>query len=304
MNRFGRASAHVRRNCNAHLVLALAASTACGPGAIDGVANAPTSAPTVAEPAPAPTVPPPAVQSPAPTGPPPIVLVTDPASLAAFGDRLEFAELLFDDPGANTLALRQHASYRSLADHTDTDLEVATDPPAAKFRRYWLASKDTHFVLVGIVNRLDRRDVLPGTCGETRLIYRLASRGRGPAQRLPLSYNVIFEQPDDGQGCREVARSWMVEAPLALAEPGHPLHPTRLQRDLLRHVEFNVRSVEEGPNAAAVNALGVLRYDAASGRFEPERLEFEPVPWKGRLDRPRKRAEVLPPAIVEAALDG
>ncbi len=235
---------------------------------------------------------------------PPVVLLSDPAALAAFGERFEFGRLLFGAPAKDTMALRSHAAYRSLADQTKTDLELSPDPPAARFRRYWLASKDTRFVLVGIANRLDRRDVAPGTCGETRFIYRLAIERDGALRRLPLTYNVIFTQPDDGHGCREVAESWMRETPTALTEPGHPLHADRLAPANLLAVEFNVRVVEEAPNAMAANALGVLRYDAAETRFTAEPLEFEPQMWKGRLDRKNQRVKVLSPPIVDAALDG
>ncbi|MFK5098498.1 hypothetical protein, partial [Klebsiella pneumoniae] len=41
------------------------------------------------------------------------------------------------------------------------------------FDRAYLNSRETRFVLAGIVNRMDRAWVEPESCGEIRLIYRL-----------------------------------------------------------------------------------------------------------------------------------
>src|SRR6476646_2434722 len=49
------------------------------------------------------------------------------------------------------------------------------------FDRAQLYSRESRFVLAGIVNRMDRAYVAPETCGEVRLIYRLTRTGESAA---------------------------------------------------------------------------------------------------------------------------
>jgi hypothetical protein len=81
------------------------------------------------------------------------------------------------------------------------------------FDTRWLSSGDAFFTLAGVINRLDRRD-LHGepSCGEVRLIYRLAYRVKAPdgpqSSRLPLTVNAVFV-PSQRTECHAVARSWV-----------------------------------------------------------------------------------------------
>ncbi|TIX35300.1 MAG: hypothetical protein E5V40_27150, partial [Mesorhizobium sp.] len=64
----------------------------------------------------------------------------------------------------------------------------------------WLKTDAARFRLVGVVNRLDRRDfvTLNGdkSCGEVRFIYRLAysfrKNGKVLASRLPFNFNAVY----------------------------------------------------------------------------------------------------------------
>ncbi|OAF17664.1 hypothetical protein [Bradyrhizobium neotropicale] len=90
------------------------------------------------------------------------------------------------------------------------------------FDRAFLKSPDTRFVLAGIVNRMDRAYVSEDSCGEIRLIYRLARFDGNPdggktATRLPMTLNLVMKARDarqtDSNGkpitCAEVARRWL-----------------------------------------------------------------------------------------------
>ena len=78
------------------------------------------------------------------------------------------------------------------------------------FDRDQLYSVTTRFVLAGIVNRMDRAYVAPATCGEIRLIYRLAEidappvGDHGASARLPMTFNLILkakaDNATDGKG--------------------------------------------------------------------------------------------------------
>jgi|GEM_PF-446973 len=76
----------------------------------------------------------------------------------------------------------------------------------------WLSSDMGHFLLTGIVNRVDRREFTSGSCGEVRLIYRLGydvqMGGQTYASRMPFTLNMVFTYKDDGENCRTVASLW------------------------------------------------------------------------------------------------
>ncbi|TIS87168.1 hypothetical protein [Mesorhizobium sp.] len=81
----------------------------------------------------------------------------------------------------------------------------------------WLKTDAARFRLVGIVNRLDRRDFaeLKGdkVCGEVRFIYRLAysfkKDGKVLASRLPFNFNAVYSASQDADGgCVGVAGRW------------------------------------------------------------------------------------------------
>ncbi len=121
-----------------------------------------------------------------------------------------------------------------LAIDWETDILRTYDPSAAKtaigrtrdhrgngnvarvFDARWLAAERSRWSLAAVVYRPDRRDFVPGTCGEVRLVYRLAyeleADGRTYASRLPFTVNAVMHVPDDGEKCRRVAARWRAPA--------------------------------------------------------------------------------------------
>lgn len=76
---------------------------------------------------------------------------------------------------------------------------------------------------------------------------------------------MVFEQPDDGKGCAEVAKSWFVGGDTygELNQAGRPLHVDRLGPAHLLAIEVNLRA--DDPEAhATTNALSVHAYDATN----------------------------------------
>jgi hypothetical protein len=79
------------------------------------------------------------------------------------------------------------------------------------FDRNSLYSRQSRFVLAGIVNRMDRTYVSPATCGEIRLIYRLTREGDGAASananspRLPMTLNVVLRAKGEKALARGIA---------------------------------------------------------------------------------------------------
>lgn len=180
----------------------------------------------------------------------------------------------------------------------------------------WLRAQDVRAPLVAMVYRPDRADFLPGTCGELRLVYRLAYlqtvQGGVRTSRLPFTINVVSTLPDDGARCREVARSFRAPAigddASAVADRllAGPLAP---ERTTFRQIEIDAQIVRwpsdlervDGRNFAG-QALYWLRIFAPHGdRLVPVPLENTPDVQAIAAD-PSKRARLL--ESITADLDG
>ena len=210
----------------------------------------------------------------------------------------------------------QAPAWRALSGRLATDIDAAIAPierplvteladalrfPAGNVGRRldlrWLSSPDAHLSLAGVVNRLDRRDLLPApSCGEVRLVYRLAytqTRDGGAAvgSRLPLTLNVVLVPEADD--CASVARTWAhlptgPGAAEALAQG--PLAGLRLDR-----VEVNAQVVrfpsglETEFAGQALYLLRVYRFEEAT---EPDSgVAVAPVPLENTPDVARLRAD-------------
>ena len=165
------------------------------------------------------------------------------------------------------------------------------------FDRANLKSHDTRFVLVGIVNRMDRAYVSDESCGEIRLIYRLARFETGPdggktATRLPMTFNLVMKargaRQMDASGkpvsCAEVARRWLDNGDWqGLIGGGLSPHDTMLDR-----IETNIQ-ISIAPKTALHDfrsdyLLKVFKYNAATKTFEESTLE-------NQIDRDRILAD-------------
>lgn len=133
------------------------------------------------------------------------VLVKDPRTLVQL-----------EDAGFSFSKIVTPAQFKPITDtlKQDLDLQKRQDPksgvgvanPHRLFDTSWFASKQTRYELVGVVNRLDRKQA--GDCGEFRLIYRFAYTATRTSSRLPMTVNVVFPQADDGKSCQTVAAKW------------------------------------------------------------------------------------------------
>ncbi|MBR0785424.1 hypothetical protein [Bradyrhizobium iriomotense] len=165
------------------------------------------------------------------------------------------------------------------------------------FDRAVLKSPNMRFVLAGIVNRMDRAYVSEESCGEIRLIYRLARFDAGPdgaktATRLPMTFNLVMKARDarqtDGSGkpvsCAEVARRWLDNGDWrGLIGGGFHPHDAMLDR-----IETNIQ-ISIAPKSALHDfrsdyLLKVFKYNAATKTFEESTLE-------NQIDRDRILAD-------------
>jgi hypothetical protein len=165
------------------------------------------------------------------------------------------------------------------------------------FDRAVLYSKESRFVLAGIVNRMDRAYVLPDSCGEVRLIYRLTrikpmEAGESTSPRLPMTLNIVLKAKGDhavdGSGaaltCPELARRWLaagesslsgVELATRLISNDGPLDS--IKPDNIDRIETNLQ-IAHAPKSAARDfrtdyLLKLFHYNAQSRKFEEAPLE-------------------------------
>jgi len=165
------------------------------------------------------------------------------------------------------------------------------------FDRANLKSPDTRFVLASIVNRMDRAYVSEESCGEIRLIYRLARfdtrlDGGKTATRLPMTFNLVLKARAAGQTdasgkpvtCAEIARRWLDNGDWQ-GLIGGGLSPSDAMLD---RIETNIQ-ISIAPKSALHDfrsdyLLKVFKYNAATKTFEESTLE-------NQIDRDRILAD-------------
>lgn len=132
---------------------------------------------------------------------------------------------------------------------------ASPDNPRRPFKPAWLTRGS--FELVGLVNRIDRRVFDAATCGEVRLVYRLAFAGKKrPTTRLPMTVNVRIPQPKPQAGnCRDVAARWVAMRDLGelVSTLGRPakveinfqsIHIPASQQDMDDNAEYVMRAFD------------------------------------------------------------
>ena len=210
-----------------------------------------------------------------------------------------------------------------LSEIKEKDIGTGTNPAHRKFERNYLDSKAARFNLVGVINRLDRRFRSPGTCGEIRLLYRLAYktmaasvnisdsgkhfRGRPieTESRLPVSINLVLRAKntdantsDDDQQCQDIAKHWLAagdsglsgkDLALSLLKPTGALglvEPSQIDR-----METNIQvmrlptSISEGFGGNAEYLLNIFNWNPGSKSFSRKRLENQ-INREGLLANP------------------
>ncbi|TGV41247.1 hypothetical protein EN811_26290, partial [bacterium M00.F.Ca.ET.168.01.1.1] len=161
----------------------------------------------------------------------PVTIVDDPAVLAALDAKgFGFAGSFAMDGDDDLKSLYQEApAYHAIVETVAADVAALRAEMKAGGRTLyevtdgnvgriidirWLKTNAARFRLVGVVNRLDRRDFAQlgkeSSCGEVRFIYRLAyafrKNGKQLASRLPFNFSAIYRvAPDPDGGCAGVA---------------------------------------------------------------------------------------------------
>ncbi|MDA9475391.1 hypothetical protein XI03_13000 [Bradyrhizobium sp. CCBAU 65884] len=204
-------------------------------------------------------------------------------------DRL-FSELsqLKDIPPAIDAEFERYITGQRAAYPSET-IGVGEGFDVQLFDRAVLKSRDTRFVLAGIVNRMDRAYASEESCGEIRLIYRLARFDGTTATRLPMTLNLVMKARDarqmDANGkpinCAELARRWL--------DDGNWQELIGSRDDaMLDRIETNIQLSVAAKSALhdfrSDYLLKVFKYNSATKAFEESTLE-------NQVDRDRIMAD-------------
>lgn len=161
----------------------------------------------------------------------PVLYLDDRALLNELeGKGFAFEELFGTPPGEGLGKLHDRsAAYRAIVSIISADVaELRAEMKAGARTLYevtdgnvgrvmdmrWLTTDAARLRLVGLVNRMDRKDFsdLRGEqgCGEVRLIYRLAYRfmakGRTMASRMPFNVNAVYTVAPDPDAAARASR--------------------------------------------------------------------------------------------------
>jgi hypothetical protein len=248
----------------------------------------------------------------------PVLDVRDPALVAGLEKRAFSLEAVLGGGAASNLR-ELHAgnpAYRRMADQVGKDvvalrqemlqngrvLHVVTDQNVGRILDLrWLQSPLASFRLVGVVNRLDRKDFADLTgeqgCGEVRLIYRLAYQFRRAnvtyGSRMPFNLNVVYRVNRGGDAaCGDVARAWIPAADVAGPERqiewllGGPLDRKRMS---LKQIEVNAQVVrfpsgmETEFGGQAVYLLRIFAAESSPSGLRVREKPLENTPDVARL---------------------
>lgn len=159
------------------------------------------------------------------------------------GDIPDMVRLLrnFEDKGRRS-ANDSKGGYviRHLSNNSQYPYAIEQDGDEPRhFDTRWLQSPYARLKLVAVVNRMDKVDFDPASCGEVRFVYRLAYRTAQAGSTLPFFLNLVKAYPRQAD-CAAFAQRWIA--------PGGKLTASALKaaalKDLtLKQVELNFQSL-------------------------------------------------------------
>ncbi|MGZ3769158.1 MAG: hypothetical protein ACXVCP_06645 [Bdellovibrio sp.] len=186
----------------------------------------------------------------------------------------------------SNLELSKLSEFKPIYENIREELKLDLYGVGRRFDMKYLESANSRFVLVGVVNRMDRGYAIQNRCGEIRFIYRLAYRvmdhDKPVFSRLPMTINLIFKAGADSSNehCADLASSWMKMDPTAKSDEwinNGPLSEKFFRRSNLKSLEINLQAERQGAGAKGGfggHAVYLLKvYDWNNGKFEETTLE-------------------------------
>lgn len=162
---------------------------------------------------------------------------------AGAGDIPDMVRLLrnFEDKGRRSPNDSKGGFFiRQLSNNSQFPYAIEYDGDEPRhFDTRWLQSPHAQLKLVGVVNRMDRVDFDPASCGEVRFVYRLGYRTGQSGSTLPFFLNVVKTYPRQPD-CAAFAQRWMTPSGTLTASV---LKSVVLKDLSLKQVELNFQSL-------------------------------------------------------------
>ncbi len=235
----------------------------------------------------------------------PLQFITEPAAVKALESQgLDLGTRIHERPASSNEALAKEPAFRMVVKVLERDLADVrrADRGSGVGMRYahrlfdtrWLSSPRARFQLVGVFNRFDRQDFHPGSCGETRLLYRLTDDSPDGKSRLPMTINLVSWQPvGEGGDCAEALKAWTPPGELqgdalarwATSDRG-PLRAASLAK--LKSLEVNLQSVR-WPSTVRPDLGGHAEYVLRV--FHREGAQLRPAPLENSPDVERLKKD-------------
>jgi hypothetical protein len=137
------------------------------------------------------------------------------------GDIPEMIRLIrnFEDKGSRSDKDTKGGYFiRHLSNNSQYPYRVESDGDEPRhFDGRWLNSMLASMQLIGVVNRMDKIDFDPNSCGEVRLIYRLVYQGLKSSSSLPFFANVVLRYPKKAD-CQPFRKAWTINQRQVLAQ--------------------------------------------------------------------------------------
>ncbi|HEY5934394.1 MAG TPA: hypothetical protein VIU61_07165 [Kofleriaceae bacterium] len=247
-----------------------------------------------------------------------VALVTDPEALAAIAAAGGAFDALVDAGDRATITRITRADIAA-AGKGDPEAGVGIAGNSHRlFDAGWLDRG--RYELIGLAYRIDRMPVTPETCGDVRLIYRLAYRAKTSGvevgSRLPMTVAVVLAGPARDQavqqagGCQAAAAAWRVDGKLTGKALGDELAKGALAgllgKEHVRQVLTNTQVVR-WPSGARPDLAGHAEYSLRAfrrdgGKLVPAPADHSPdvAKLKDRKQRDRLLAWLRDPATLDA----
>lgn len=199
------------------------------------------------------------------------------------GDIPEMVRLIrgFEDKGKRSANdVKGGYFIRQLSNNSQHPYTVEHDGDEPRhFDPRWLNSKFGEMKLIGVINRMDRADFDPSTCGEVRFVYRLSYRTAKSSSTLPFFVNVVKAYPKQND-CSNYAKRWQMAANLAPQQKAAALRNEALKHLAFKQMELNFQSLRFTSGYMhdfGGQAMYMQRIFRANGdRLEPIALENTP----------------------------
>ncbi|MGK0366915.1 MAG: hypothetical protein ACI9QD_000045 [Thermoproteota archaeon] len=224
----------------------------------------------------------------------PLLILDEPLLVQQLEDKgFKFSQVISGTLKNKNSDLIKHSNYQSFIKFIEQDLDdikagdkylsVTMAKKHRLFDKRWLSSKLAFFELIGVFTRFDRIPFSNNpkfSCGEVRLIYRLAYRKTEQKEkiytRLPLTLNLVYWAKNKNLTCPQVAKGWDVKSSKAITVIKNK---DQFKFSNLKAIEINLQavrwpsSIRPDFGGYAEYLMRVFKFDQIENKFKASFME-------------------------------